>query len=81
MRSVNSGLFFREAQISDSSFLASLIEQLGHPIEIPTMRKNLQTYTLLDNQKAWVVEQIAVAVDENCPKTFFIFYKKQSPLY
>lgn len=62
-------VIFREVQIGDVSFLASLMGQLGYPIGESAMNENIQNYISLPNQKAWVAEKngevvgcIAVAI-------------------
>ncbi|MCI5052104.1 MAG: GNAT family N-acetyltransferase [Simkaniaceae bacterium] len=47
---------FREPNAGDVESLASLMTQLGYPIEVDRMGKNIFKYLLLKNQKVWVAE-------------------------
>jgi len=47
---------FREPSVDDIQPLALLMKQLGYPVELSEMHKNILKYSSLKNQKAWVAE-------------------------
>lgn len=52
-----SSVLTREANLDDVDTLIELMRQLGYIIDQEEMRRNVQHYTVLPHQKAWVAEK------------------------
>lgn len=46
----------RECEAEDAAQLASLMGQLGYPIEVEAMERNVVKFSSLPNQEVWVAE-------------------------